>query len=244
MNDRFPQFFWGIFALAVAVLLSAWIAASAVKSVKRAGNTITVTGSARRPIRSDYIVWRGTVTVQNANLAQGYQDLKKYVDRVQAFLKTHRVPDSSLTYGAIESYAIPEVMEYGRETGRILAHRLSQSFEVRSSQVDSIASLSRATGELVQEGIPLQSMQPEYLFTRLSEMRIDMLSEATEDAKLRAGKIAESAGSRIGAVRSARMGVFQLTPRFSTAVSDYGIYDTSSLEKDLTAVVSVSFAVE
>jgi hypothetical protein len=71
-----------------------------------------------------------------------------------------------------------------------------------------------------------------------------MLSEATQDARARADAIARSAGGEIGAVRSVRMGVFQITPRHSTEVSDYGINDTSSLEKDITAVVRVTFAVD
>lgn len=71
-----------------------------------------------------------------------------------------------------------------------------------------------------------------------------MIAEATEDAKDRAEAIAKTTGNRIGTVRSAKTGVFQITSRHSTAVSDYGIYDTSSLEKDITAVVSVQFSLE
>lgn len=86
-------------------------------------------------------------------------------------------------------------------------------------------------------------MSPEYLYTRLADIRVAMLGEATRDARERAAVIATAAGSEIGAVRSARMGVFQITPRHSTEVSDYGINDVSSLEKDITAVVRVTFAV-
>ena len=71
-----------------------------------------------------------------------------------------------------------------------------------------------------------------------------MLAEATKDAKARAEAIANSTGDRIGPIRSAKTGVFQITPRYSTEVSDSGVYDTTSLEKDITAVVSVSFGVE
>ena len=70
-----------------------------------------------------------------------------------------------------------------------------------------------------------------------------MLGEAAKDAKVRAEKIAASTGNSIGAVRSARMGVMQITAADSTEVSDAGISDTSSIDKDVTAVVNVSFAV-
>ena len=71
-----------------------------------------------------------------------------------------------------------------------------------------------------------------------------MVAEATKDAKARAEAIAGSTGNRIGSVQSAQTGVFQITSRNSTEVSNSGIYDTSSLEKDITAVVSVKFAMD
>ena len=148
-----------------------------------------------------------------------------------------------MTIRSIETAAIPEVLEGGRETGRILGYRLTQSFEIRSGDVDGITRLSQRATELINEGIPLVSPPPEYLYTRLADERVRMLAEATEDARARAEVIAKSAGSEIGPVRDARMGVFQITPRHSTEVSDYGINDVTSLEKDITAVVKVTFAV-
>jgi hypothetical protein len=70
-----------------------------------------------------------------------------------------------------------------------------------------------------------------------------MLAEATKDAKERAKQIAENTGSSVGSVRSARMGVLQITPSDSNEVSGLGINDTSSLEKDITAVVNIEFEV-
>ena len=61
---------------------------------------------------------------------------------------------------------------------------------------------------------------------------------------VRAEQIAKSTGSSIGSVRTARMGVLQITPADSTEVSDSGMNDTSSLEKDITAVVNIGFAVD
>ena len=112
---------------------------------------------------------------------------------------------------------------------------------MRSSDVDGIAHLAQDANGLINEGVPLMAPSPEYLYTRLADVRVQMLSEATQDA--RADAVARSASGEIGAVRSVRMGVFQLTPRNSTEVSDVGMYDTSSIDKDLTAVVRVTFAV-
>jgi hypothetical protein len=110
--------------------------------------------------------------------------------------------------------------------------------------VDGISRLAQQINELISDGVPLLPQPPEYLFTRLNEVRVQMLADATRDARDRAVAIAQSTGTDIGPVRSARMGVFQITPRNSTEVSDYGINDVSSLEKDITSVVRVTFSVK
>ncbi len=71
-----------------------------------------------------------------------------------------------------------------------------------------------------------------------------MLAEATKNAKQRAENMVHATGNLIGTMRSARMGVFQITPVTSTDVSDYGENDTSALEKTVMAVVSVTFSIE
>jgi uncharacterized protein len=241
LNEKSHQL-WSTVAISVAVVVSAAILGGAIQNIRRGNDTVTVTGSARRPIRSDFVVWRGSVSSQQTTMQAAYQDVRRYADRVKAYLKDHRVPDANVIFPAVETEQIEEWNERGR-TGKILAYRLTQRFEVRSDQVDSITALSRQAAELINDGIPMMSNSPEYLFTKLADLRVEMLAEAAKDAKNRAKTIAEASDCKIGAVRNARMGVFQITARNSTEVSDYGIYDTSSLEKDITAVVSLSFSV-
>jgi hypothetical protein len=243
MSERFPQLFWGLVALSVAILIGSLAGARAVGAIKRASDEVTVTGSARRPVRADFIVWRAGVSTQQPSLAAAYQQLRGHAERVREYLRAHGVADSLITVRAVDVANIPEISQ-GRETGRVLGYRLTQFFEIRSADVDGISRLSQQMNELISEGVPLMPQSPEYLFTRLSEVRVQMLADATKDARDRAVAIAQSTGTEIGPVRSARMGVFQITPRNSTEVSDYGINDVSSLEKDITSVVRVTFSVK
>ena len=242
MNEK-SHSIWSTCAISVAIVVSAVILGGAIQNIRRGNDTVTVTGSARRPIRSDFIVWRGSVSSQQTTMQAAYQDVKRYGERVRSYLKEHHIPDANVVFPAVETEQIEEWNERGR-TGKILAYRLTQRFEVRSNQVDSITVLSQKAAELINDGVPMMSYSPEYLFTKLADLRIEMLAEASKDAKKRAETIAEASACKIGAVRNARMGVFQITARNSTEVSDYGIYDTSSLEKDITAVVSLSFSVK
>lgn len=244
MSRRFPQLFWGLLTLALALVAAAALGADAVRDARRGGDQLEVTGSARRPIRSDFVVWRLSVSSQAPTLQEASGALRGDAGRVRAWLRASGLADSVVTVRPLETVRMNRLLENGMETGELVGYRLTQTFEVRSPDVQGITVLTQRAGELIDQGVPLMAAPPEYLFTRLPEIRTQMLAEATKDARERAAAIAESAGSRIGAVRSARMGVFQITPRNSTEVSDYGINDTSSLEKDITAVVRVTFSLE
>ncbi|MEN9215313.1 MAG: SIMPL domain-containing protein, partial [Gloeomargarita sp. DG_1_6_bins_138] len=156
------------------------------------------------------------------------------------YLESQGIPDKEIVFAALENVPLQENFN-GRDTGRILAYRLTQRVKISSSDVDKIAALVNRANDLINEGIPMIADAPQYLYTDLAKLRVEMVAEAVQDAQKRAQSIAKATGSRIGRVRNVDTGVFQITSRFSTDVSDYGIYDTSSKEKDITAVVSVSF---
>jgi uncharacterized protein len=242
-SPRFSPLFSGMAALSVALVISSFINAGAIRKFRQPNDALSVTGSAKRPITSDYIIWRVSVSSQQPTPQAAYQELKTRTERVQRYLQEKKVPNDVVKLSSIDTSAIPEVVN-GRETGKTLAYRLNQRFEIRSNDVDRISKLSQQSTELINEGIPLVSEAPEYLYTQLAKLRIEMVSEAAKDAKERAEAIARSTGNKVGSVQSAQTGVFQITSRNSTEVSNSGIYDTSSVEKDITAVVSVKFAME
>ncbi|MBP6949164.1 MAG: SIMPL domain-containing protein, partial [Candidatus Pacebacteria bacterium] len=84
----------------------------------------------------------------------------------------------------------------------------------------------------------------DFFYTKLADLRVDLLSMASKNAKERADAIAKSTGDSIGGVKDASQGVFQVTQKNSTDVSDYGSYDTSTIEKKVTAIVRASFEVK
>ncbi|HEX8652379.1 MAG TPA: SIMPL domain-containing protein [Pyrinomonadaceae bacterium] len=232
------------FALAVALVLSSIVGAWAYTHAKNGEQTITVTGSARKRIKSDLVIWRAAVTYQAAELSDAYKSLSDNIPRVKQYLISKGIPEDQITISSISSSTMHARDNEGNETGQITGYSLRQELEVRSTDVDKIERVAREATELINQGILLESMSPEYHYTRLGDLKIEMLGEASKDAKERAQRIATSTGSSIGSVRSAKMGVMQITPADSNEVSGEGMNDTSSLEKDITAVVNVSFAVD
>jgi hypothetical protein len=242
--ERNGHIFNAGFALAVALVLSSIVGAWAYTHAKNGDQTITVTGSARKRIKSDLVVWRAGVSYQATQLSEAYKALSDNVPKVKQYLISKGVPENQITISSISSTTLHAKTSNGEETGEITGYSLRQELMVRSNDVDKIEKLAREATELINQGILLESSPPEYLYTKLGDLKIEMLAEAAKDAKVRAQQIASSTGSSIGSVRTARMGVMQITPADSNDVSDSGMNDTSSLEKDITAVVNVGFAVD
>jgi uncharacterized protein len=227
-------------ALVVATVIGGWFF---VKG-KRGDQTITVTGSARKRIKSDLVIWRSAISYQASELSEAYRSLAEAVPRVKAYLVSKGIAENQITVSSISSQTLHGRTSDGGETSEITGYSLRQELAVRSNDVDKIGQIAREATELINQGILIESMPPEYIYTQLGGLKIEMLAEAAKDAKVRAEQIAQSTGSSIGSVRSARMGVLQITPADSSEVSDSGMNDTSSLDKDITAVVNIGFAVD
>jgi hypothetical protein len=240
--------------LAAGIVVAASIASWAFVHVKTSDQTIVVTGSARRRIKSDMILWSAEVTATAPKLAQAYQSLSRDVSRVRSYLVSKGIPDDQIITSSITTKTVRRAgkkasdesdSESGAElTGNIIGYSLQQEVQVRSADVDKITKISREVTELVNQGILLDSNAPQYIYTKLGDLKIEMLSEAARDAKIRAQQIASSTGNRVGSLRAAEMGVMQITPPDSNEVSGSGENDTTSLDKDITAVVHMTFAID
>jgi uncharacterized protein len=230
-------------ALALGLVVSSMIFGWFYARSKKGDEAITVTGSAKKRIKSDLVVWSAGVSVQSPQLQEAYKQLSDSLPRIKQYLVSKGIPESQITVSSITAVPLKKQDSNGVETSEITGYSLKQQVEVRSSEVEKIAQIAREATELINQGILIESNAPQYYYTQIGDLKIEMLGEAAKDAKVRAEKIAASTGNSIGAVRSAKMGVLQITPADSTEVSDSGMYDTSTIDKDMTAVVNISFAV-
>lgn len=229
--------------MAVALVIAAAIGAYAVGNLKRAGDEITVTGSAKRAVNADLAVWRLDIGGDGQSQAEATRAAQDGAEKAMAFLVEQGFSDSALTLRAPFTMIQHEYID-GNATGRILGYKVSRQLEVRSTDVDKIAALAGDPTALLDRGVPVVGQPPEYLYVQLPEIRGPLLAEATRDAKARAEEIAGAVGASVGRIKGVRVGVFQITRRNSTEVNDYGMYDTSDRQKEITAVVRVTFSLD
>ena len=144
---------------------------------------------------------------------------------------------------AIQTTENNRVDEKGRITCEVYSYRLTRRFEITSPEPVRIAKVAGEVTELLRNGAHVESLAPRYVYTRLADLKIRMIGEATANARERAERIATESKCRIGAVKEARAGVLQVTTPWSTEVSDSGVNDTSTIE-EVNSVVHLSFVIE
>jgi hypothetical protein len=242
VRERLPLIA-GFALLGLAIGLGAVVLAGGIRDRNR-NDTITVTSSAKARIVSDYIVWDASVASQADTPQAALRLLNAWAEQVRSFLTAQGAQPGEVTQNPVSTETVNATNNQGGDTGRVIAYKLTRSFEVRSSRVSAIAALVEASQKLLAQGVPLQVQPPQYVYTKLPDLRPKLLADATKDALNRAEVLVEATGAPLGGLRGVDVGVFQVTAPNSTDVSDYGVYDTSTLRKDVTAVVNVTFALK
>ena len=206
----------------------------------RSSDGITVTGSAKISATADNAVWVLNVNLSAPAVSTAVKKVDSDVAALSDYLIKAGIPSDELTLGAVSTYANEEFSN-GNATGRILSYRANREVTVRSKDVELISKLSQGIGALLATGINVNNYGPAYYISNLPELRPQLMAEAMKDAKVRAEALTKAVGGEIGSLVNVKAGPIQITTPDSTMTADYGAYDTSTIEKTVTATVSVTF---
>lgn len=210
---------------------------------QRATNEVTVTGSARTEVRSDRAVWTIHASGQADSIPAAIQQTNGALDAVSQFLISGGLPADEVRLDALAT-SVNYVWFDGTYTSEIASYSAYRSLTVRTDDVDLVARLSIELGTLLETGVVVTAYNPEYYVTTLPALRPQLLNEAVADAKVRAEAMLEVVGGTVTTVRSMRSGPFQVSTPDSVDVSDFGLYDTTTIDKTVTATVSVTFGTD
>jgi hypothetical protein len=231
--------------IAIAVMFTAVTFANAFKNRNKQRNTISVTGLGSKDFVSDLIVWSGSFHKKNLVLKDAYAELDEARAQIKAYLISKGISEENMVFSAVD---IDKEFEYNYDTNGnrkstiFTGYRLQQRIQIESNEVDKIEGISRQVSELINSGIEFYSNNPQYYYTKLAELKLEMIAEATKDANNRAQNIAENAGSEVGNLKNASMGVFQIIAQNSS--EDYswgGSFNTSSKRKTATITVKLEY---
>lgn len=242
-----PVIIWGLFFMVFGLIVSINIR-SAIISVANKDNSITVTGSAERQVRSDTAKW--TITVSERGIGEGAgisasRLASKSVDIIRNYLLKSGIEETEISTQTSSLSPICELSTQGYENCSVgvKGQIANQNIIVETADVEKIKSVSAKIATDIT-GVNITNNFVEYYFNKLASIRVEMLSEATKNAKERADAVAKAGGASVGNVTSLSSGVFQVTQKNSVNVDDYGTYDTSTIDKKVTATVKVDFSVK
>ena len=242
----------GLIALALGLVAATAIASGSWKSVrgKPAQRRIRITGSAKKRIVSDMIEWNAVVGAQAADRTTAYKLLRSEVDKAVEFLKGQGIKPDEIQPQSANFEELFETQYIGVGPARI-EKRTSRGFgtreaiRVRSNDVPRIEKASREITSLLEHGVSIASDAPRYYYTRLGELKVEMLAAAARDARSRAENVLRSTGgASVGKLLGADMGIININSANSTQTSEEGNNDTSSFEKDIITIVHAEFELE
>lgn len=234
--------------IALAVVITAGILSSAYLNRGKKQNSISVTGLGSKDFVSDLIVWSGNFTRKNPDLKMAYAELDADRETIKKYLAEQGVPTEKMVFSSIsiEKESSPTYDKFGNQNGSTFSgYRLQQIVEIESGEVDKIEGISREVSRLINQGVEFYSHTPQYFYTKLAALKIEMIAEATKDANVRATRIAENAGSDVGTLKNAEMGVFQIVAQNSSEEYSWGgSFNTDSKRKTASITVKLDYEVD
>ncbi len=231
----------------LAIVIAAYLLGNSIINRNSGQGTISVTGLGNTDFTSDLIVWEGSFSNSSLDLKKAYNDLEKDKSIILDYLVSKGVKGSEIVFKAVRSSKNNKAKYVnGKYAGEdFLGYRLTQSLQIDSKNVAGVEKISREITELLNKGIQFYSQPPRYYYTKLADLKVEMISKATADARARAEKIAENSGGKLGDLISAKMGIFQITGQNSKESYSWGgTFNTSSREKTASITMKLDYKSE
>ena len=232
---------------AVAIITSAAFLAYGYKTRGEVSGNISVTGMGSQDFESDLVVWSASFSTKNVDLNAGIKKLSSDRDKVKSFLKSKGIVEDKQVFSSVDyGEKRKSIYNDGRYVGsEFVAYDLSQTVTIQSDNLDLIDEVSRQISDLLNEGVVLTSHNPKYYYTQLDDLKLDLIEEASRNGRQRAEQIAAYSESKLGGLKSAKQGVFQILGKNSSESFSWGgTFNTSHRKKTASVTVKMEYDVE
>ena len=209
---------------------------------------VDVKGMGQTNFESDLIVWEGSFKRKKANLKEAFAAITTDKKIVEKFLSNNGVLKEEIVFGPVSTEEVFETIfsQNGDVIGeKFIGYNLSQDVMIESNNVINIEKVSRKITEVLNNGVQFYSSNPRYYFTKLASLKLDLISKATKDARLRAENIVEQSGTVLADLVDADMGVLQIVGQNSDENYSWGgSFNTSSKKKTASITIDLRYTVD
>ncbi len=231
--------------IAIAVIAASYNLSKSWTKTHYSYQNLAVTGLGTKDFTSDLIVWRASFMRNAATLAETNKLIKADNELIRTFLKEKGIDDKDITFTTVQ--VIRNYKNLYNNEGNVSGSTfdgftISQTVIVESKNLQAVEKMSAEISDVIERGVELTAQEPDYYYTKLKDLKIELLKQATEDAFLRAQTIASNAKSSLGSLKNASMGIFQITGQNSN--DDYswgGSFNTKAKFKTANITVKLEF---
>lgn len=230
--------------IGVAIVAAAYLMGNAYKYKYRSQQDISVTGLAKKNFESDLVRWSASYQTIDFDMKMASEQLNRNKKIIKDYLLSKGVKEAELRFSAVDIRKDFDYVYDGNGGSRQVfnGYVLSQRLDIESKDLDKIDAISREVSDLISKGIELNSESPNYFYSGLENLKLELIKEATINARKRAENIAKEAHAGLGRLNKARMGVFQITGQNENEDYTYGgVYNTKARNKTASITVKLIF---
>ncbi len=202
--------------------------------------SVTVKGLSETNVVADLALWTIKFQSSGNNLSEAQKQLDAGLKNILIFLHKRHFVENEISVGRININDLSTNPYRERLAGQP-QYILTQSITVRSNQVESVAVSSEKISDLIGQGVIFAneeySRPVSYLFTKLNEIKPQMLAQATQNARQAADEFAKNSDSSVGKIKHANQGVFSILPQDAAPGAD----ETSHINKTVRVVSTVEY---
>ena len=236
-------------ALIVSFGISALFIGRSLQRFKAEDRSVSVKGFAEREVKADLAVWIIQTRMANNDLMEGSKAIEEAKNKVIAFMLQNQIKQEEIIVEGIH-VTDKKAQQYDNfQPGNSFRYLITQNFQIRSNNVDLLQKVSRMTGELLQVGIFLSNSDYgnplQFYFTKLNEIKPEMITEATQNARKAAQQFANENDSKLGSLKKANQGLFTIVDRTASLSGGEGGFasGTNDLYKKVRVVISAEYSI-
>lgn len=240
-RERCAQKLWGMLLLALGLTLGGFFPGYFYYKAKMNTNSVVVKGLAEMDVKADLAIWNMRFVVTGNDVSALQKETAEQIKIVEDFLIQEGLQKEEISIGRLETNDLAANPYRNNDVG--FRFIMTQNINIKSAHVDLIAEVLNKSGTLVSKGIIFNSdygAPVTYIFTKLSEIKPQMLAKATQNAKQAAQEFADQSGSRVGKIRHANQGVFSILPQEETSFTT----ESTQINKKIRVVSTVEYWLE
>ena len=214
-SGKASAFIFGLFVFLGLVALG-YILGRAAIEFKEYERTVVVKGLSERIVEADIVVWPIRFTEADNDLENLYKSVELSSSKIRAYLRKRGILPQEIS-SAPPSITDKSAQQYSNSAPAVFRYTAMQTLTVYSKDVKGVRRVMQELSELGRQGIVFTGggyqSDTEYIFSRLNDVKPEMIEEATRKARQVAEKFASDSNSRLGKIKRASQGRFSINPR-------------------------------